>query len=165
MKKIYILTLIALFASVGCKKSFLSQEVNPNAPSSATPQNVLSGVEESLTAYTDGNTYLYLGLWTGYFTPSGSFTPNSLAETYNFTNSSFSRFGAYSQLANLNYLIQQGAATPALANFAAISKILTAYTYQMLVDNYNDVPYSQALNSYKYIFPDFYNGQEIYNDL
>jgi hypothetical protein len=165
MKKIYILTLITLFAAVGCKKSFLSQEVNPNIPSTASPQNVLSGVEESLTAYTDGNTYLYLGLWTGYFTPSGSFTPNTLAETYNFTNTSFSRFGAYSQLANLNYLIQQGAADPTLANFAAIGKILTAYTYQMLVDNYNDVPYTQALNSDKYLFPAYDKGQDIYNDL
>jgi len=169
MKKIYLLTTIAIFALAvaGCKKGFLSQENNPNAPSTnlASPQNVLSGAEEVTATYEAGSQYLYCEYWVGYFAPSGSYVPSTAYTTYNFTNTSFSAFGIYSNISNYNFLLTQAAANPAYANFGAIAKIMIAYDYQMLVDNYGDVPYSQALNSSKYLFPAYDKGQAIYDDL
>jgi len=168
MKKTYILTTIVIcaLAIAGCQKGFLNQSVNPNTPSSATPQQILAGALQSSTGTTGGNQYLTFGIWCGYFAPSGSYVPSTATLTYNFTNTSFNEFtGYYNNLANYNVLITMGAASPALANFEAIAKVMTAYDYEMLVDNYSDVPYSQALNSSKYLFPAYDKGQAIYNDL
>jgi len=168
MKKTYLITTIIIFALAvaGCKKGFLDQSVNPNSPSSASPQNILSGALQAATTTTAGGTYLTFGIWCGYFSPSGSYVPSTNTTLYNFTNTSFNFFPTYyPNLANFNTLIQQAAASPALANFGAIAKIMTAYDFEMLVDNYSDVPYFQALNSTKYLFPAYDPGQAIYNDL
>ena len=71
----------------------------------------------------------------------------------------------YQNLTNYQAIITQAAANPALNNFAAIAQIMSCLDYQELVDNYNDVPYSQALNSSKYLFPAYDSAQSIYNAL
>ena len=168
MKKTYLLTTIVIFALAiaGCQKGFLNQSVNPNTPSSATPQDLLAGALQSSTTTTNGSQYLKFGIWCGYFAPSGSYVPSTTTLTMNFSNTSYNEFNFYyTNLTNYNLLIQDGAANPSLVNFAAIGKIMTAYCYEMLVDNYNDVPYSQALNINQYMFPAYDKGPAIYADL
>jgi hypothetical protein len=168
MKKRYIIltTLFFAISMVGCKKGFLSQEVNPNSPSVASPQALLSGAEAQTAARLNNGTYNWISVWMGYTCPSGNYVPSALLETYSFTNASFNSFGSiYSNLTNYNALIAQAAADPSAANFGAIGQIMSALCYQELVDNYNDVPYTQALNSSKYLFPAYDSGQSIYNAL
>jgi hypothetical protein len=168
MKKRYIIltTLFFAISMVGCKKGFLSQEVNPNQPSVASPQALLSGAEAQTAARLNNATYAWISVWMGYTCPSGNYVPSALLETYSFTNTSFNSFGStYSNLTNYNALITLAAADPSAANFGAIGQIMSALCYQELVDNYNDVPYSQALNSSKYLFPAYDTGQSIYNAL
>src|ERR1700744_6424885 len=111
MKKIYILTTIAVLATAiaGCKKGFLSQENNPNAPGTnqVSPQNVLSGALETTATYESTGQYLYLAYWLGYFAPSGSYVPATTTTTYNFSNTSYNVFTpSYNNIANYNFLIQ-----------------------------------------------------------
>lgn len=167
MKKIHILYTTMLLAMViaGCKKGFLSQEVNPNTPSVATPQNILSGAENT-TASTLNTGFTTFGIWLGYYAPSGNFTISATTEQYNFTNASFSQFGLYANITNYSLLISRGAADPSLANFAAIGKIMTVLDYQLLVDNYNSVPYTQAIGGVNFLFPTYDSGPNlIYPDL
>jgi hypothetical protein len=42
---------------------------------------------------------------------------------------------------------------------------MTAYDYEQLVDNYNDVPYSQAIAGIKNLTPKYDKGSDIYDDL
>jgi len=168
MKKKYIILTTLLFAisMVGCKKTFLSQEVNPNQPSVASSANLLSGAEATTAARLNNVTYAYLSVWMGYTTPSGNYVPSPTLEQYSFTNTSFQVFNAiYNNLANYNAVITQAAADPSTNNYAAIAQIMSALCYQELVDNYNDVPYTQALNSKLYLFPAYDAGQAIYNAL
>ncbi|MGZ3759097.1 MAG: SusD/RagB family nutrient-binding outer membrane lipoprotein [Mucilaginibacter sp.] len=168
MKKRYIILTTVFFALVitSCKKGFLSQEVNPNSPSVASPGALLSGAEVA-TAYRlnggAGNQYYqYLSVWMGYATPSGNYVPSPTLEQYSFTNTNFQVFNAiYNNLTNYNAIITQAPNT----NYSAIAQIMSALCYQELVDNYNDVPYTQALNSSKYLFPAYDSGQSIYNAL
>jgi len=172
MKKRYIILTTLFFALVitSCKKGFLSQEVNPNSPSVASPQNLLTGALATTAYRINGGGgsqyYNYLSVWMGYTTPSGNYVPSPTLEQYSFTNASFQVFNPlYSNLTNYNALITAAAANPALNYFAAIAQIMSCLDYQELVDNYNDVPYSQALNSSKYLFPAYDKGQDIYNAL
>ena len=171
MKKIYILTTLFFAIGIaGCKKNFLSQEINPNQPSVASPQNLLSGAE-TISAYIvnggGGNNYYSVwGVWMGQICPSGNYVPSATLETYSFTNASFQVFvPLFNNLANYNALIAQTSSSASLAYFTAIAKIMTAYDYQQLVDNYGNVPYSQALNSSVYLFPAYDSGSAIYDDL
>lgn len=168
MKKKYIILTAVFFATVvtSCKKGFLSQEVNPNQPSVASPGALLSGAQVNTASRINGGTYANLSVWLGYAAPSGNYVPSTALEQYAYTNTSYQTFvSIYNNLTNYNAIILQAAANPAVNNYAAIAQILSCLDYQELVDNYNDVPYSQALNSSQYLFPAYDKGQDIYNAL
>lgn len=49
--------------------------------------------------------------------------------------------------------------------YDGIAKIMTAYNYEALVDNYNNVPYSKALFGTENLNPVYDSGSAIYDDL
>ncbi|HTD40911.1 MAG TPA: SusD/RagB family nutrient-binding outer membrane lipoprotein [Mucilaginibacter sp.] len=167
MKK-YIL-IISVFFTIGisgCKKDFLSKEVNPNAPSVTTPQLTLAGALGT-SASIVVNDYPQYGVWAGYWTTSGNYVPNQDINQYQFTNQSFNGdwFNWYSNLTNYNNLQTVASKDPSLANFQAIAMIMKVYGFQHLVDNYNDVPYTQAFQPLTILFPAYDKGLDIYHDL
>lgn len=167
MKK-YILILAAFFTVgiSGCKKDYLSLENNPNTPSITTPQLTLAAALNA-TASIIVNQYNYYGVWAGYWTTSGNYVPNSTINQYQFTPTSFEGDWTlwYLNLTNYNNLQVQAAKDPTLSNYQAIAMIMKAYGFQYLVDNYNDVPYSQAFDVTKNVFPAYDKGVDIYHDL
>ena len=72
MKK-YILIVAAFFTAgiSGCKKDYLSLEVNPNVPSVTTPSLSLSAAVNA-TAGSVVNDYPAYGVWSGFWTTSGN---------------------------------------------------------------------------------------------
>ncbi len=117
------MTAVFLAAGItGCKKNYLSQEVNPNQPSVTTPQLSLAGAEVSTAAIITTN-YNEYGVWAGYWTTSGNYVPNQGINEYQFTNSTFDPQGLpgpwtnlYSNLTNYNTLQTVSAASPSFAN-------------------------------------------------
>jgi hypothetical protein len=170
MKKyISIITVFFLAGISGCKKDYLSQEVNPNNPSVSTPQLTLAGAEASAAGIVATN-YIEYGIWAGYWTTSGNYVPNQAINEYQFTNQSFDTqtggpwINLYSNLTNFNTL-ETISSTPANANFKAIAMIMKAYDFEQLVDSYNDVPYSQAFQPSTILFPAYDKAADIYHDL
>jgi hypothetical protein len=165
MKK-YILMIVGLVTVgiSGCKKDFLDLQVNPNLPSVTTPQFLLAGAEKVAADIVNKN-YAHYGVWAGFWSPSGNYVPSPALQQYQFTTTDYQNFAPLYQNATNFYNLQTLASTPALAKFAAIAKIMLAYDFQQLVDNYNDVPYSEAFNSSKTLFPKYDKGADIYADL
>jgi hypothetical protein len=167
MKK-YFLILAAFFAAgiSGCKKDYLSLETNPNTPSATTPQLTLAAALNA-TAANISTQYSYYGVWAGYWTTSGNYVPNSTVNQYQFTPTSFQGDWTswYANLTNFNALQVLASKDPALANYQAIAMIMKAYGFEVLVDNYNDVPYSQAFQPSTIVFPVYDKGIDIYHDL
>ncbi len=167
MKK-YILIVATLFTAgiSGCKKDYLSQEVNPNSPSVTTPQLSLAA---ALSTSANIVTYDYEGegVWAGYFTTSGNYVPNTTLNQFNLTTGSLNGDWGdwYGNLTNYNLLQGIAAKDPSLANFQAIAIIMKAYGFQHLVDQFNDVPYSQAFQPATILFPGYDKGSAIYEDL
>lgn len=166
--KRYILIIAAFFTAgiSGCKKDYLSLETNPNIPSVTTPQLTLAAAlnrSASIVA-TDYNQY---GVWAGYWTTSGNYVPNTSVNQFQITNQNFVATWNdwYTVLTNLNNLQKTASADPSLAKFQAIAMIMKAYGFQHLVDDYNDVPYTQAFQPSTIIFPAYDKGSAIYEDL
>jgi len=172
MKKItLIIAALSAIGLSGCKK-YLDQAVNPNAPSVTTLQLSLTGAEKALADIPNGNgsasygtgLYLQYGFWIGYWAVSSGFIVQPDLSQYVITPSEFQSWtDLYLNLSNISAL--QGIATAqGAADYSAIAQIMRAYDFEALVDQYNDVPYSQALNP-NIIFPAYDKGPAIYADL
>jgi hypothetical protein len=170
MKKyISIFTVIFTIGIAGCKKDYLDQEVNPNQPSVTTPQYSLSGAE-AITAGNLTHDYPEYGEWGGYWVFSGSYVPDPQFQEFEISvtvpPSPADAWGdLYANLTNYNNLQVASESVPADANFEAIAIIMKAYDFEQLVDNYNNVPYTQAFEPATILFPAYDTGQFIYNDL
>src|SRR3569623_343739 len=139
-----IIAAVLLTTSItGCRKDYLSQEVNPNNPSVSTPALTLAAAEVGAANIVSTN-YNEYGVWSGYWTTSGNYVPNQGINQYQFTNQTFDTqttgpwINLYSNLTNFNAL-QTISSDPANANFRAIAMIMKAYDFEQLVDSYNDV--------------------------
>jgi hypothetical protein len=171
MKKYILITAAFLAAGItGCKKDYLSLEVNPNSPSVTTPSLTLAAALNN-AANIVTTSYNEYGVWAGYWTTSGNYVPNSGINQYQFTNQSFDTqtggpwIGLYSNLTNFNTLQKLSTGVAANANFQAIAMIMKAYDFEQLVDSYNDVPYSQAFQPSTILFPQYDKASDIYHDL
>src|SRR5215467_2439906 len=105
MKKIIIALFATVIIGVGCKKSYLDINQNPNQPTAVTPNVVLSSSLVG-TAANIGTDYLGLTRWMGYFSRSGNYVPDVQTETYNITNDyTDGEWNAlYLNLNNYNYI-------------------------------------------------------------
>lgn len=171
MKKIIlIITIFASFFTVGCKKGFLDINSNPNQSTTTTPELVLPAALVN-TAARVGNpfgTFSFVGGWVGYTAISSGYalSTNDFS-TYNVT-ADFGDVGVwqgiYDNLADYYYVEQQAHAT-GKSFYEGIGKIMKAYNYQILVDLYNSIPYTQALQGTSSITPKYDDGQTIYGSL
>ena len=168
MKKYILITAIILAASVsGCKKDFLSLEVNPNLPSVTTPQLTLAGAL-AFVPNIEVNDYIIYDIWSGYWSWNGGVVPPASIFQYQFTNTSFSPGiwnDLYTNATNFNNLIIATSKDASLHNFQAIGMIMKAWDFENLVDNFNDVPYSQAFQPSTILFPKYDKAADIYVDL
>jgi hypothetical protein len=169
MKRFLNITLIIaiLVTATSCKKSYLDINENPNSATASTPELVLPA---ALT--TTGGllvTYLDYGNWmAGYQANAGGYSyTGSTTITYAFT--SLSNNGLYtSPFANLKdyqYIIDNTTGVEKYALFNAVARIMKSYTYQKLVDEYGDVPYSEALKGNAVVTPKYDDAATVYKAL
>jgi hypothetical protein len=171
LKKILIIcAVIGAFGS--CKKQLLDINTDPNNPTtaSASPDLVLSNALNVTAGIynnpTGNNSFVWAGLWLGHISYSGNFAIATENISYNLTNS----FAAgtwdnlYDNNEDYDFVEKKGVETG--NNFyRAIGMFMKAYNFQTLVDLYNNVPYTEALQGTKYSTPKFDNGKDIYADL
>jgi len=177
MKKYISIILISLaVAGSSCKKNYLDLTTNPNVPAVTTPDLALTGALKSTadiangpdpnpigSSVTYGGIYIQYAAWIGYLSQSTGFQPFTNIEQYQFTTSDFngSWYYNYANIANYNDLLN----STTNPYYQAIAKIMMAYDFEALVDSYNNVPYTQALQGLKNLNPTYDTGQSIYTDL
>lgn len=168
-KYISVIFITLTIASSSCKKDYLELSTNPNTPSVAAPNLLLSGALRNTAGIVNGSTnltttgyYTQYEAWVGYLSQSTSYQPFVNLEQYAFTTSDYNVWTVlYSNLSNYQAIINANGGP----NLTAIAKIMTAFDYQQLVDNYNNVPYTQALQGSNNLNPVYDNGSAIYDDL
>lgn len=168
MKKvtiIYIIAFICLLSLSACDKDFEKINVNPVLPTSLDAGYLFSSAQLGSAI----NTYDYqsqivqqLIVIVGGAREGGnhnvSYDPNARAAFNNL-------YSGPVQL--LTTVLHQTKTNPARSNLYNMARIWRAYVFQLLVDTYGDIPYSEAGQAYLsgLNLPKYDAAQDIYNDL
>lgn len=170
MKKTASMVLFAslmLLATTGCKKELDKLNKNPNNPERAEIQLVLPNAQ-AYTGYIMGNyNQLWGGLWSQYWTQSPDAVQYREWDKYLQSGSDMDRpwTQMYSGvLTDLDY-IEQTAIKAEKKNWAAIAKIMKAYSFQYLTDCFGDVPFSEALKGSGNYQPLYDDQQSVYTGI
>jgi hypothetical protein len=163
---------IALIASVvvtgvSCSKSKFDINANPDdvTDNSVTPSVLLPGALQATSSVIASETW-FLSWWMGHGARSGSYQSFNEEETYKFTNDFHVGFwnGLYGNSTNYDLMIKKAAETGA-GTYEAIGRIMKSHNFQILVDIYNNVPYSEAFNGTATPTPKYDKGVDIYKGI
>ncbi len=155
-----------MILSTSCKK-YLGINTNPNSATAATPELVLPQATTA-TASISNSYNSYGSQLVGYMANAGGYGGFGTSITYNFSSSDFGGLwsATYDNLEDYQYIINQTSEDlPAHGYFNAAARIMKAYDFQLLVDAYNDVPYTNALTGSANLTPTYDKAQDIYDSL
>jgi Starch-binding associating with outer membrane len=168
MKQKFFKLILPIFAlvvvSTGCKRSFLDVNENPNTPTVTDARFVFSNAQNItariLTLTINEPSSMWCGLWaqSNDFIPQKESTLSMSNGDYNFWD------GLYDNLADYNYILSNAAkeGSPYLIGPA---KVMMAHNFQILVDQYNNIPFEDALKGTDVINPKYQKGQVVYESL
>ena len=162
LRKFLIIPACLLFALFSCQKDWLDVNTNPNALPSSTPDYTFAAGANRIASNLGPNE---LGeYWSGHWTQSSTYILSPTIFKYEFNNTNFDYWsGYYDILQDLDYAAK--GATGTLAYFGGTARILKAYTYQIMVDLYGNIPYTDALKGSSSLAPKFDDQKAIYEDL
>ncbi|HMU45769.1 MAG TPA: SusD/RagB family nutrient-binding outer membrane lipoprotein [Chitinophagaceae bacterium] len=166
---IYSVTLAAIIiaAGAGCRKSQFNINQTQNAPTDSTvTYDVVLPAAIHATGTIIGTQWAVQQRWLGYWARSGTYAPNVIEETYEITTG-FGN-GIWNACYDANYdlqIVKGKAAQKGGTMYEGIARILMSHNFQILVDVYGNVPYSQALKGGGNPTPAYDKGIDIYKDL
>jgi len=163
-KKLLIYLGAVIVFSASCKK-FLDINKNPNRVTDNTPELVLpqSLVATASFVNVDYNSY---GADLMYRSNAGGVSGFGTVISYDYTTGSLTNlWGLYDNLEDYKYVKDKTSSDPRYVYYNAIARIMMAYDFQLLVDTYNDIPYTQALMGPNNISPKYDKAEDIYKDL
>jgi len=162
LKNIIVAGLIAL-VFMGCKKSYIDINTNPNALASSTPDYVFTAALNRAAAVISPNeTGEY---WSGHWTQSTTYAYSATTFSYQFNNTNFNFWDTwYDILEDFQYAIDNADAK-GIPAFKGPAKVMKAYLFQEIVDCYGNAPYSDAFKGASSIAPKFADQKSIYDSL
>ncbi|WP_423147516.1 SusD/RagB family nutrient-binding outer membrane lipoprotein [Rubrolithibacter danxiaensis] len=175
MKKIFInikvfAILAALLISTGCEKT-LDINTDPNNPGieNATPEVLFPAGVMSTAGMVGGQLAIVGNLWSQYVAQNSSSSQYRSVDSYNLINSSEEVNLSYQELYSGALNDYQLTITKAQENedwrYNLMATVMKAYTYEVLVDLYDQVPYTEALKGQEILQPKFDDGYSIYQSL
>ena len=165
MKKIIIV--ITIIMTLSACDGFLDINDDPNNPTESSLQLTLPlGI--SGTAYVLGGEFQILGgLWSQHWTQSTGAQQYRNYDQYDIVTTDFDRQyqTLYAEsLSDMEY-VKKRALDEEEWNYYLISTLIQAYTFQLLADLYDQVPFTEALQTVDNFTPAFDDGQTIYDGL
>jgi hypothetical protein len=154
---------LLLILCAGCGKHYFDINNNPNAATNTTPELVLPNALK-VTVGNELTGYNFLSGWMGYWAPSGSYAMSaSDVASYHQTNDTYSGSWTlyYRNLEDYDY-IETTARQEKKPFYIGAAKIMKALVFQRLVDSYNDIPYTDALQGTTKITPKYDKAQTVY---
>lgn len=170
MKKLNIqykpLAMAALvFLTFGCKKTLdINDDPNNPAIGAASPEVLFPSAVMSTAGRVGGDLAILGGIWSQYWTQSFASNQYKTIDTYNLTRIDYN--GPYNELfagalADYNLAIQKAQARSDW-KYNLMATVMKAYTYQVLVDLYDQVPYKEAFMGSANLQPKFDDGYTVY---
>lgn len=163
--KLSIILFCIIITGASCKK-YLDINVNPNSATSSTPDLVLPQAIAT-TANNSVNFNFYGGQIAGYFANAGGVSGWGAIITYDYTSADFKGLwtSTYDNLNDYQYVINQTTGSPLYAYFNAAARIMKSYNFQLLIDTYGDVPYTDAFKGNSNLQPKYEKATDLYKEL
>ena len=167
MKKIINCLLIGAIA-IGfssCEK-YLDVNDNPNSPTSVTAELILPQAIVGSASVT--NTFSQnLNFVSGSFANVGGVGGYGATLTQAYTTNSFNALwtSTYDNLQDYQTVISSNGADATRVYSTSIARIMKAYGFARLVDQYNDIPYSDALKGKLSLAPKYDKAEDVYKAL
>jgi hypothetical protein len=166
-KIVYTVLIAGLLGAGGCSKEKFSINSNPDdvTEASVTPNLILPAAQQQ-TAQHIAADYWWLSWWMGHGARSGSYQSLNNEETYKFTQSFHNELwnNLYAN-ANNYHIMATKAQTLGAGTYEAIGRIMRSMNFQMLVDIYNNIPYSEALQQTLIPTPKYDKGEDVYKGI
>ncbi len=168
-KIIYGVAFAGLLVTAGssCRKGQFNINQNINNPTDSTiTYNAVLPAAMNATGSIIARSWGVQQNWMSFWARSGTYAPNVTEETYQITTG----FGngiwnnSYDNAYDYQIIISKSAQAGATF-YEGIARIMKTIDFQILVDVYGNVPYSQALKGSGNPTPKYDNGVDIYKDL
>lgn len=169
-KYIHLAVCSVLLLTVSCKK-LLDVNEDPNNPAieSATSEVLFPAGVMSTAGMVGGHLAILGGMWSQFWTQSNNSSQYREIDSYNLTSTNEEVNLPYQELYAGALKDYRLAKDLAIKNedwrYNLMVTVMNAYTYQVLVDLYDRVPYSEALMGKENLQPKFDDGYSIYVSL
>ncbi len=164
----FLFFLTSITGLIGCKKT-LDINQDPNNPSLdvGTPKLVFPAAVMTVAGSEGGDLAILGAIYGEYISQSAASNQYKYIDAYdiksNDLNNPYTRL--YSGgLKNFQFIIEKAKATEDW-NFYLMATVMKAYTTELLVDLYDQIPFSESLQGNKNLNPKFEDGFTIYKSL
>lgn len=158
-----ISTTALLLAAMSCSKDFYTNKNNnPNAPTSALPNVLLTPIEVSLAYAQGGDMTRFTGMFAQQTT--GVSRQSAAYYEYVFTNQDPESMWDNMYTADMfnDYHLLQICSSGTYNGYKGITEVLMAYSLQLMVDCWGPVPYSTAFQGSADLHPTYDNDKVLY---
>lgn len=165
-KSILGLSALALVTLSGCKK-YRDINDSPDNPAQVNIQLLLPSAEAHIAQQIGGKFQVIGGIWSQYWTQNPSASQYRVFEQYQIAGSDIDNAwtGLYADgLEDLNKIVELSGGSK---NYASIANILKGYTFQVLTDQFGDIPFTEALQgeTNKITSPHYDSQEKVYNGI
>jgi hypothetical protein len=163
----YLIILLTLVVSLGtsCKKNLdINDDPNKAPIEKATPYVLFPPAVLSTVGSIGSDGAVIGGIWSQYWTQSNASNQYKTIDAYNIQRTDYNNL--YTQL--FSGALQDYSLMLKLCdslhdnNFGLMGTVMKAYSYQVLVDLYDQVPYQEAFGGLAQLQPKFDDGYSIY---
>jgi hypothetical protein len=168
MKKISILFLstVLVMYTTSCE-DFLDINKSPNVPADAPVELVLPAAITSTGGVVGGNYAILGGLWSQYYAQNNGSNQYKNMDAFNLqtTNYNLEFSELYAGALNDYEFVRRKAKATENWSVYLVATVMQAYTFQVLADIYDEIPFSEALKGDELRAPRYESGQAVYDSL
>lgn len=169
MKKIINVGLVIalLLYATSCGQDFLDVNTDPNNPGDATVELVFPAAVTSTASVVGGDYAILGGIWSQYWTQNNGSNQYKTLDAFQIEPTTLNaRFTELYAGALNDYIFVKNKALPTKNwSFYLMSTVMEAYTFQVLVDLYDQIPFTEALQGNNKLAPAYTAGAEVYDSL
>jgi len=166
----YLLVFSMTLSFVSCEKDFLDVNTDPNNPTVdvATPELMFPAAVASSAGRIGAEYAILGGMWSQYWTQSNAANQYKAYDQFNITQTTvqYTWQEVFSGALNDYYIIIKKSKENEDWIYYLMGSVMNAYTYQIMVDFYDKVPYDEAFQGDQGNFtPIFNDGDYVYTKL
>ena len=166
----YLLVFSMTLAFVSCEKDFLDVNTDPNNPTVdvATPELIFPAAVASSAGRIGAEYAIIGGMWSQYWTQSNAANQYKAYDQFNITQTTvqYTWSEVFSGALNDYYIIISKSKENEDWIYYLMGSVMNAYTYQIMVDFYDKVPYDEAFQGDQGNYTPVYNdGDYVYTKL